>query len=322
MVKETDTERMSDEDRMNLEAGWYCKRHSIDGEPEYVKELKKQILTPDDELKLKSIWKKHNEEKEKLLKKHREKLELEKHINEIRQEIEDKEREKENNNPLRKYEEEKIRENIRGNIQKGMLNEKEEEKLKEMFANSDMFSVYDILAGVLSSLLPYEPGENIDKNKKINESDMINVAANLIPRMREAKKNMFYNRHKLPEDKVEDVEKLAKDITGCKEAGVKKEYIKPECEIVEKLVPGYFDGICQEMIELHRRKNKDYGNAAHESYKEFGLISYVIRLNDKMKRLKSLTKPGVEQEVKNESIEDTLMDLAAYAIMAIESLRS
>ena len=41
-----------------------------------------------------------------------------------------------------------------------------------------------------------------------------------------------------------------------------------------------------------------------------------------MNRLKSLMKPGVEQEVKNESIEDTLMDLAAYAIMAIESLRS
>ena len=57
-------------------------------------------------------------------------------------------------------------------------------------------------------------------------------------------------------------------------------------------------------------------------YKEFGLISYVIRLNDKMKRLKSLTKPGVEQEVKSESIEDTLMDLAAYAIMAIESVRT
>ena len=75
-------------------------------------------------------------------------------------------------------------------------------------------------------------------------------------------------------------------------------------------------------MTLHAKKNHDYGNAAHESYKEFGLISYVIRLNDKMKRLKSLTKPGVEQEVKSESIEDTLMDLAAYAIMAIESVRA
>ena len=88
------------------------------------------------------------------------------------------------------------------------------------------------------------------------------------------------------------------------------------------VVPGDFDGICRDLMTLHARKNKDYGNAADASYRDFGLISYVIRLNDKMNRLKSLTKPGVEQEVKSESIEDTLMDLAAYAIMAIESLRS
>lgn len=90
----------------------------------------------------------------------------------------------------------------------------------------------------------------------------------------------------------------------------------------DAVVPGDFDGICQDLMALHARKNKDYGNAADASYRDFGLISYVIRLNDKMNRLKSLTKPGVEQEVKSESIEDTLMDLAAYAIMAIESLRS
>ena len=103
----------------------------------------------------------------------------------------------------------------------------------------------------------------------------------------------------------------------------KEEYVAPECKIDEKCaVPGDFDGICRDLMALHARKNKDYGNAAHESYKEFGLISYVIRLNDKMKRLKSLTKPGAEISVKGESIEDTLMDLAAYAIMAIESLRN
>ena len=87
-------------------------------------------------------------------------------------------------------------------------------------------------------------------------------------------------------------------------------------------IPGDFDGICRDLMALHAKKNKDYGNAADASYRDFGLISYVIRLNDKLNRLKSLTKPGVEQEVKSESIEDTLMDLAAYAIMAIESLRS
>ena len=329
MTKEIDIERMSDEDRMNLEAGWYCK-HETEEDPEFAKEreenakeLRKHVLTPEDELKLKSIWEKHNEEREKQLKKHEEKLELEKRLNKVRQEIEDKEREKENNNRWKKYEEEKIRENIRENIQKGMLSEKEEEKLREMFANGDMFPVYDILAGVLSLLLPYEPGENIDKSRKISESDMINVAANLIPKMREVRKNMFYDKHKLPENKAEDVERLAKDLSGYNDAA-KKEYVAPKCEFVENTPSrrADFDGICQEMMELHRRKNSDYGNAAHESYKEFGLNSYIIRLNDKMRRLKSLTGRGVDISVKDESIEDTLMDLATYAIMAIESLRN
>lgn len=322
MAKEIDIKRMSDEDRMNLEAGWCCK-HETEEDPEFAIELRKNVLTPDDEIKLKEIWEKHDEERRKQLKKDKENFELEERLNEIRQEIEDEEREKEKNNPIRKYEEEKIRENIRENIKKGMLSDKEEKEIKEKFENPEVRSVYDILAGVLSFLFPYKPGENIDKNSKISESDIANVAANLIPRMREVKKNMFYKEHKLPESKAEDVEKLAKELSGYNNA-VKKEYVAPKCEFVENTISkrGDFDGICHEMMELHRRKNNDYGNAAHESYKEFGLISYVIRLNDKMKRLKSLTEPGTDIGVKDESIEDTLIDLAAYAIMAIESLRN
>lgn len=329
MTKEIDIERMSDEDRMNLEAGWYCK-HETEEDPEFAKEreenakeLRKHVLTPEDELKLKEIWGKHNEEREKRLKRHEEKLKLEKRLNEIDEEIGDEEIEKENNNPIKKYEEEAIRENVRKNLQKGMLSDKEEEEIKEKFENPEVRSVYDILAGVLSFLFPYEPGENIDKSRKISESDMINVVANLIPKMREVKKNMFYDKHKLPENKAEDVEKLAKDLFGYNDAA-KKEYVAPKCEFVENTHSkrGDFDGICQEIMDLHRRKNNDYGNAAQRSYDKFGIISYVMRLGDKMSRLETLTRPGAEQKVEGEKIEDTLMDLAAYAIMAIESLRS
>ena len=127
---------------------------------------------------------------------------------------------------------------------------------------------------------------------------------------------------------------LPKEIVDAFKEPVKKEYVTPKCEVADDVikfngnerpgeeVPVCFDGIVDELKYLHAKKNHDYGNAAHESYKEFGLVSYVIRLNDKMKRLKSLTKPGAEQMVADEKIEDTLMDLAAYAIMAIESLRS
>ena len=95
-----------------------------------------------------------------------------------------------------------------------------------------------------------------------------------------------------------------------------------ETQTVKNAKPRSFNNICQEIAKLHEKKNNDYGNAADASYREFGIVSYVIRLNDKMNRLKTLTKPGAKQLIKCESIEDTLMDLAAYAIMAIESLRN
>jgi hypothetical protein len=107
----------------------------------------------------------------------------------------------------------------------------------------------------------------------------------------------------------------------------KEAYVKPLCKV--NFEPGEqppvyteisFEDIAKDLIELHRKKNSDYGNAAHESYKEFGITSYVIRLNDKLSRLKALTKPGATMKVQDESIIDTLKDLAAYAIMAIESL--
>lgn len=44
-----------------------------------------------------------------------------------------------------------------------------------------------------------------------------------------------------------------------------------------------------------------------------------IRLGDKLARFKSLTKSEV-QEVKDESIRDTLIDLANYAIMTVLEL--
>ena len=67
---------------------------------------------------------------------------------------------------------------------------------------------------------------------------------------------------------------------------------------------------------LYRRKNKDYGDSFHLSYLEEGMAMPRIRLSDKLNRFKSLTKNG-KQEIKDESIRDTLLDLANYAIMTV-----
>jgi hypothetical protein len=77
--------------------------------------------------------------------------------------------------------------------------------------------------------------------------------------------------------------------------------------------------ICKELNDIYVRKNADYGNSFGEQYQEHGLVSAVIRLDDKMRRLKSLSKK--QAQVKDESIEDTLLDLCNYSIMSVMELR-
>lgn len=76
-----------------------------------------------------------------------------------------------------------------------------------------------------------------------------------------------------------------------------------------------FDDVLSVLKGIYDRKNADYGNSFDKSLDEFGLVASVVRMSDKMERIKSLTNK--EAEVKDESIEDTLIDLANYAIMTV-----
>lgn len=77
--------------------------------------------------------------------------------------------------------------------------------------------------------------------------------------------------------------------------------------------------VISELEETYRAKNHDYGDSFAVLLKRFGLQSTVIRLWDKLMRLETLCKK--EQKVKNESIEDTLKDMANYAIMTVAEMR-
>lgn len=121
--------------------------------------------------------------------------------------------------------------------------------------------------------------------------------------------------------------------------------------------------ICKELNELYSKKNSDYGDSVGDTYKKFGIISFVTRIADKVNRIESLVMKQTNtsgitmkdiidcvksipdnankedmvekicelianssaeniQQVKDESIEDTFMDLANYAIMALIEKRS
>lgn len=74
--------------------------------------------------------------------------------------------------------------------------------------------------------------------------------------------------------------------------------------------------ICEELNKLYEKKNHDYGDSFSLSFVEEGMAMARIRLGDKLNRFKILSR-GNKQEVSDESIRDTLIDLANYAIMTI-----
>lgn len=70
-----------------------------------------------------------------------------------------------------------------------------------------------------------------------------------------------------------------------------------------------------ELLAIFEKKNADYGNSFEESLEKHGIIAAIVRMEDKMGRLNSLTKPGSKQKVSDESLVDTLKDLSNYALM-------
>ena len=79
--------------------------------------------------------------------------------------------------------------------------------------------------------------------------------------------------------------------------------------------------ICNELNALYAKKNHDYGDSFHLSFVEEGMAMARIRLGDKYNRFKTLSRSD-KQEVNDESIRDTLIDLANYAIMTILEMES
>ena len=79
-------------------------------------------------------------------------------------------------------------------------------------------------------------------------------------------------------------------------------------------------GICAELTNTYRKKNADYGNSFSRAVEKYGLVSALTRISDKFNRLESLILHK-EQEVKDESVQDTLLDLANYCIMTVMEIR-
>ena len=77
--------------------------------------------------------------------------------------------------------------------------------------------------------------------------------------------------------------------------------------------------ICESLNKTYIRKNADYGDSYGQLRTKYP-DSILIRLFDKFSRLERLIT-GHEAQVKDESIEDTLMDMSNYCIMEVVERR-
>ena len=74
--------------------------------------------------------------------------------------------------------------------------------------------------------------------------------------------------------------------------------------------------LCDAMHKLYVNKNNDYGDSFAKVRTEYP-NAIAIRLMDKLERVKQLLKPHHQTSIVNESLDDTLLDLANYCLLEL-----
>ncbi len=148
-----------------------------------------------------------------------------------------------------------------------------------------------------------EPKEDIDKTEKelceqyFNELtviiDAMDKALNLESKVFNAKP-MFKSEAQI---KVDETEKL-----------------------IDNSKPIQFRLLANSISDLYEEKNKAYGDSFGKSVKKYGLVSALTRMSDKWNRLENLILNNEREN--DESLEDTLKDLASYCLMTVMELGS
>jgi hypothetical protein len=81
-----------------------------------------------------------------------------------------------------------------------------------------------------------------------------------------------------------------------------------------------FKTLTKQMNDTFGAKRKDYGQTTTETYDKFGPVSMLTRMHDKLGRLDNLLGTDATNHV-GEKVEDTLLDLANYALITILEMR-
>lgn len=94
---------------------------------------------------------------------------------------------------------------------------------------------------------------------------------------------------------------------------------RPTISFVEDTKVARFREIVDKMAETYAKKNSDYGNSFNISVRKYGNIAALTRMSDKFNRIENLILNG-NQQVKDESLLDSLKDLGCYCVMTIMAI--
>ena len=109
--------------------------------------------------------------------------------------------------------------------------------------------------------------------------------------------------------------------------GIRSEYLSTTHETEKADAETYNDKLVREHKELttylsslYELKNKKYGDSFGKSIRKRGLVSAIVRMEDKWNRLDNLVTSKEDGSDTDESLQDTLLDLANYCLMTVMEL--
>lgn len=79
--------------------------------------------------------------------------------------------------------------------------------------------------------------------------------------------------------------------------------------------PG-FKEVLDEALKLHDAKHSDY-NGQRPAWKTYGMMGRFFDINRKFERIKTLLWEKKGNDVKDETVRDTLLDMIVYCALAI-----
>lgn len=92
--------------------------------------------------------------------------------------------------------------------------------------------------------------------------------------------------------------------------------VKKDLEQAKKIKLAIYRYLLNDLEETYKAETEDYGNSVANTYEKFGDMSFLIHITDKYNRLLALYDPNATQQLlKDEKIEDTILDLINYCLL-------